>query len=138
MKDKLKGTLIYRGIRYYIRKLKELHRTLFFNYLYESDFIALKNLKNKHKNKPCVLIGGGPSINKMDLQELGDFITIACNGFYLKMEELNWTPTYYTVEDPLPAEDNKEEISSLRNTIKVIPADLKEVIQHDRPCVCVT
>jgi len=128
---RVSGTLVYRGIRYYIRKIREYYRTIFFMYLYSSDFKALKSLKNKHKNEACVLIGGGPSINKMDLEKLKGFVTIACNVFYLKMEDLSWSPTYYTVEDPLPAEDNKEEILSLKKTIKIIPADLKTFIRRD-------
>lgn len=131
LNSSFKSSLVFRGARYYLRKVKELHRTLFFRYIYKNDFMSLKSLKNKHKGQPCVLIGGGPSINKMNLDLLKDYITIACNGFYLKMDELSWSPTYYTVEDPLPAEDNKEEISKLTNTIKVIPSDLKKFIKKD-------
>lgn len=130
--SKFKSSLIFRGVRYYFRKFKEFYRTLFFKSIYEEDFNSLKSLKNKHKGEPCVIIGGGPSINKMDLEQLKEYVTIACNGFYLKMDELSWSPTYYTVEDPLPAEDNKEEISNLKNTIKVVPSDLKKFIRKDK------
>jgi len=131
MRNKFKGTLLYRGVRYYIRKLNELFRTFFFNSLYNNEYNALKNLKDKYKDKPCVLIGGGPSINRMDLEKFNDCVTIACNGFYLKMEDLSWSPTYYTVEDPLPAEDKKKEISKLSGTTKIIPIDLKKFIRKD-------
>ncbi|MAJ37336.1 MAG: hypothetical protein CMC19_05320 [Flavobacteriaceae bacterium] len=128
----IKSTLVSRGIRYYFRKLNEFFRTLFFHFIYPNDFKALKALKDKHKDEPCVLIGGGPSLNKMNLEKLQGFVTIACNGFYLKMDELHWSPTYYTVEDPLPAEDNQKEISRLCNTTKVIPVDLKKFISRDK------
>ncbi|WP_119342988.1 6-hydroxymethylpterin diphosphokinase MptE-like protein [Facilibium subflavum] len=95
----------------------------------------LAALKNKHLNQPCIIIGGGPSINKMDLNRFKDMVTIACNGFYLKMEELDFIPTYYTVEDHLPATDNKLEIMSLKETIKVIPYDLKHIIKPDNDTV---
>lgn len=127
----LKTSIFFRGARYYLRKITEFWRTLFFKFLYKKDFNTLKLLKNRHKGQPCVLIGGGPSINKMNLEKLQDYVTIACNGFYLKMGDLSWSPTYYTVEDPLPAEDNKDEISSLEQTIKVIPTDLKKFIVDD-------
>ena len=78
-----------------------------------------------------MLIGGGPSINKMNLNDYKDMVTIACNGFYLKFDELDYIPTYYTVEDPLPAMDNKKEIMALKNTTKVIPYDLKDIIEPD-------
>ena len=81
----MKSTLIYRGIRYYFRKLKELIVTTFFSTLYKNDFNKLSSLKDKHKGKPCVLIGGGPSLNKMNLESFKDYVTIANNGFFLKM-----------------------------------------------------
>nr|PMG86518.1 hypothetical protein BCU82_13145 [Vibrio cyclitrophicus] len=126
--------MVYRGLRYFLRKLMEKRRS--FNWtkpksLYFDDYKKLKHIKDKHKGQPCVLIGGGPSINKLDLNKLDNTVTIACNGFYLKHPELDFLPTYYTVEDPLPAEDNKHEISSLKNTTKIIPTDLEKFISRD-------
>jgi hypothetical protein len=131
----IKGLLIYRGARYYLRAIKERLRTFFWNsktfaFLYP-DKEKLDKLKNKHKDQPCVLIGGGPSINKMDFSKFKNMVTIGCNSFYLKHEEIGYEPTYYTVEDPLPAKDNSIEIMSLKDTIKIIPYDLKGVIKPD-------
>jgi len=130
----VKGTLMFRVFRYFLRKLSEKHiskkwssETLFF----KENRKKLLELKDKHKNEPCVLIGGGPSINKMKLNDYKDMVTIACNGFYLKHEDIDYVPTYYTVEDPLPAKDNSDEIMSLKDTIKIIPYDLKDVIKQD-------
>jgi len=127
----MKATLFYRAIRYFLRKIREIFYSVFFRKFYENDSKALIKLKDIHKGKPAILIGGGPSINKMDLDQFKDHITIACNGFFLKMENLNWSPTYYTVEDPLPAEDNSFEISNLKSTTKLIPYDLKKYIKPD-------
>ena len=129
MFSKFKSNIIYRGFRYYFRKIKEFFRTIFFQYYFASDYNKLKSLKNKHLNKPCVVIGNGPSINKMNLEKLNDYVTIACNGFFYKMDQISWSPTYYTVEDPFPAEDNKEIISNLKESIKIIPTDLKKYIK---------
>lgn len=128
---KFKGTLVYRGIRYYLRKLRELFRTKLFKYLYPEDYKNLKRLKNSYKDQPCVIIGGGPSLNNIDFEKLKGYVTIACNGFFLKMQEIGWKPTFYTVEDPLPAEDNRKEINAIKDVIKIIPADLRKIIDRD-------
>lgn len=136
MWDKVKGTLIYRALRYANRILKEKYRTLCWQRgKYEKNYQKLLELKNKHKGQPAVLIGGGPSINKMDLNQFKDMVTIACNGFYLKHDDIDFLPTYYTVEDPLPAEDNSSEISQLTGTTKIIPWDLKHLIKSDSDTV---
>lgn len=126
------GNIFKRAFNYIIRKERE--RRLTKNWARSNDDFIKNNydkllaMKNKHKDQPCFVIGNGPSINKMDLNLLKDSITIACNSFYLKHEDLNFLPTYYTVEDPLPALDNKFEINSLKGVTKIIPYDLKHVI----------
>jgi len=138
MLEKIKGTIIYRAIRFLLRIIKEKNITKRWNSeekFFKENKQKLLKLKNKHKGQPCVLIGGGPSINKMPLNDYKDMVTIACNGFYLKHEELDYIPTYYTVEDPLPANDNKQEIMSLKDTTKIIPYDLKNVIEPDQNTV---
>lgn len=125
-------TYSYRIPRYFLRKTKEAVRSYLWKKNIGSEYkknkLALSKLKDKHKGQPCILIGGGPSINKMDLNSFSKYITIACNGFYLKHEDLSYTPTYYTVEDPLPAEDNREQINGIKGTTRIIPYDLKKTI----------
>lgn len=122
--------MVYRALRYFVRIIREILVTYFpFIFLRKRDISKLADLKDKHMGKPAVLIGGGPSINKMNLDSYKDMVTIACNGFYLKMESLDWSPDYYTVEDPLPARDNSMEISSLVGSHKIIPYDLKKYIK---------
>lgn len=125
-------TYIYRTPRYLLRKLTEAYRSVLWKYeltrQIRANKDALRALANKHKNQPCVIIGGGPSINKMDLAALKSFVTIGCNAFYLKHDEIGFVPTYYTVEDPLPAEDNKKEIEDIQGTVRIIPWDLKDTI----------
>lgn len=123
---------IYRIPRYFWRKFAELLRS--FIWRHELTLFVKKNkselraLANKHKNQPCVIIGGGPSINKMDFSKYKDLITIGCNAFYLKHEEIGFVPTYYTVEDPLPAQDNKESICAVEGTTRIIPWDLRSIL----------
>jgi hypothetical protein len=128
--DFLKGWIVYRGLRYSLRVIRETICDYFPRlFLSKLDQVSLKELKDKHKGRPAVLIGGGPSINKMDLDKFQDYVTFGCNGFFLKMESLDWSPTYYTVEDPLPAMDNSKEISELADTHKIIPYDLKKYVK---------
>jgi len=134
MITKIKATLPYRALRFFLRKSKEISLDKKWSSndsFFKENKEKLLKLKDKHKGKPCVVIGGGPSINKMPLNDYKDMITIACNGFYLKHEDLDYIPTYYTVEDPLPANDNKDEIMALKETIKVIPYDLIDLIKPD-------
>lgn len=139
MLEKIKATKLFRGCRYLVRKIRESCRSALWSTdavpSYKRNYKKLEALRNKHAGQPCVVIGGGPSINKMDLNKLKDFVTIACNGFYLKHESINFIPTYYTVEDPLPAWDNRDEISALKGTTKIIPYDLRHVIREDENTV---
>ena len=134
-------TYSYRIPRYFFRKLKESFRSFLWKknigYEYKKNKLSLSKLKNKHKNEPCVIIGGGPSLNKMNLNIFADYVTIACNGFFLKHDEISFTPTYYTVEDPLPAEDNRQEINNIDDTIRIIPYDLKKIIDQPKNTIYV-
>ena len=125
--------MLLKVFKYYLRYIKDsivvFMPAVFFK---GGNQEKLRSLKNKHKNKPAILIGGGPSLNEMDLDSFSEYVTIACNGFYLKMPSLSWTPTYYTVEDPLPAMDNANEISALENTVKIIPNDLEKYVKKGK------
>ena len=86
---------------------------------------ALRKLRAQYKgSKRCFLIGNGPSLNRTDLSVLKDEVTFAVNGFFLKMEHLDWSPTFYCVEDHLVAEDRAPWINQLNGPIKLFPAYL--------------
>ena len=85
----------------------------------------LKALRDKHKGtKRCFIIGNGPSLNNTNLEALKDEVTFAVNGFFLKSEELSWTPTFYVVEDHLVAEDRLDAINSFKGATKLFPVYL--------------
>jgi hypothetical protein len=73
----------------------------------------LLELKDKHKGQRCFIIGTGPSLKISDLDKLKDEVTIASNKIYLAFEYTDWRPTYYTINDLVVAENNKEIISAL-------------------------
>jgi glycosyltransferase involved in cell wall biosynthesis len=85
----------------------------------------LRALRERYKgHQRCFLIGNGPSLNETDLDVLKDEITFAVNGFFLKSRDLDWTPTFYLVEDHLVAEDRAPWINALKGPIKLFPAYL--------------
>ncbi|CCK80304.1 6-hydroxymethylpterin diphosphokinase MptE-like protein [Desulfobacula toluolica] len=101
-------------------------RPLFKN---EKTFISLKN---KYKNQRVFVIGNGPSLNEMNLKHLKNEITIGCNGLFLKFDEMGFAPAFYTVEDNLVAEDRRNIINNLQNTIKILPYDLRYCLKPDK------
>ena len=73
----------------------------------------LLELKDKHKGQRCFIIGTGPSLKISDLDKLKNEITIASNKIYLAFEHTDWRPTYYTINDLVVAENNREVITDL-------------------------
>ena len=54
------------------------------------------DFKEKHKNEKCFVVGNGPSLDKIDLKAVNDYISIGCNSIFMHK---TFTPTYYTAED---------------------------------------
>lgn len=82
-------------------------------------------LKNIHFGRRAFIIGNGPSLNRMDLSLLKNEITFGSNAFFLAKSRLGFLPTYYNIEDPLPAEDNADTLNALSDTTKIYAHDLK-------------
>ncbi|MFQ5864010.1 MAG: 6-hydroxymethylpterin diphosphokinase MptE-like protein [bacterium] len=95
------------------------------------------NLKNIHQGQRCFIIGSGPSINKMDLSRLKGEITFGHNAFYLIEDRVGFLPTYYVIEDPLPSEDNADEINKLTRTTKIFAHDLKYCLKPNNSIIYV-
>ena len=111
LEDKIRG--VEHVIRIYKNDLDEIYRP------------KLRALRERFKgSKRCFLIGNGPSLNKTDLEALSNEVTFAVNGFFLKAQDLDWTPTFYVVEDHLVAEDRVEWINDFKGPIKLFPAYL--------------
>ena len=49
----------------------------------------------------CVIIGNGPSLNRMDLSFLENEITFGLNRIHLLFEKWKFRPTYYVAVNPL-------------------------------------
>ncbi|MGB9499906.1 MAG: glycosyltransferase [Dissulfuribacterales bacterium] len=76
----------------------------------------LAQYKDKHRGQRCVIIGNGPSLNKMDLSFLKDEITFGMNRIYLMFDKWNFTPTYYVSVNPLVIEQSVDEILNIPAT----------------------
>jgi glycosyltransferase involved in cell wall biosynthesis/tetratricopeptide (TPR) repeat protein/SAM-dependent methyltransferase len=70
----------------------------------------LAQYKDKHRGQRCVIIGNGPSLNRMDLSFLKHEITFGLNRIYLLADKWNFTPTYYVSVNSLVIEQSAEEI----------------------------
>ena len=68
---------------------------------------------NKHLGQRCVIIGNGPSLNKMDLSFLKDEICFGMNRIYLGFEKWDFLPTYYVSVNPLVLEQSIDEILNI-------------------------
>lgn len=76
--------------------------------------LKLASYKDKHKGQRCVIIGNGPSLNKMDLSFLENEITFGTNRIYLLFDRLKFRPTYYTSVNPLVIEQSAHEILKIK------------------------
>jgi glycosyltransferase involved in cell wall biosynthesis/Flp pilus assembly protein TadD len=73
----------------------------------------LGQFQGKHAGKRCVIIGNGPSLNKMDLSFLEHEITFGMNRIYLMFDKWKFRPTYYVAVNPLVIEQSAGEILNI-------------------------
>lgn len=91
----------------------------------------LRTLKADRTSRRCFIIGSGPSLARTDLSRLKAEATFATNDFFLRMPALDWSPTYYVVEDHVFGEDRAEELSALSGTTRLFPASLAYALRPD-------
>ena len=77
------------------------------------------NLKNKHKDKRCFIVGTGASLNNIDMSLLEKEITISFNNILLKND---FTPNYLCVADTTVLERHYNDIFNdrMNNGVYVI------------------
>ena len=76
----------------------------------------LSPYKDRHSGERCVIIGNGPSLNKMDLTFLKEEVTFGMNKIYLLFDQWDFRPTYYVSVNPLVLEQSAENISKMSST----------------------
>lgn len=92
--------------------------------------LKMIDFKGIHEGEAGWIVGNGPSLNEMDLTFLNDKVNFCMNRIYLGVEEMGFTPKYYTVEDVFVAEDTPDEINALKYG-KFLPKDLDYCLKED-------
>jgi hypothetical protein len=86
----------------------ENDQTIFFNWV--------PQFKDIHADQRCVIIGNGPSLNRMNLSFLEKEITFGLNRIYLLFKKWKFRPTYYVAVNPLVIEQSAVAIQRLGST----------------------
>ncbi|MBI9044556.1 MAG: DUF115 domain-containing protein [Anaerolineaceae bacterium] len=78
--------------------------------------IYFTNWKNKFSEDRCIIMGNGPSLNKMDLSLFQDEYVWGSNRCYLLYPRINWRPKFYVAVDTRVTPDIKDDLNKLINT----------------------
>ena len=87
-----------------------------------ADREKMASFRDRHKGERLVIIGNGPSLNKLDLSKLKSQYTIGVNGIFYAKDEMGFDPTYYVVEDTAVMADNLEMIKTYEAGHKFFPS----------------
>lgn len=113
-----------------VNRSDEISREHRNRYLSES-VQKLSRFENKHIGKRCVIIGNGPSLNKMDLSFLNNEFTFGMNRIYLLFDKWGFTPTYYVSVNPLVIEQSINKIERIPSTKFLSLNALRYVLNPD-------
>jgi len=67
--------------------------------------------RNRHAGQRCFILGGGPSLLRLDPAPLRREVTFGVNAVFLIFDWLGFQPTYYAVEDWFVYEDRQADIT---------------------------
>ncbi|MFX0014106.1 MAG: 6-hydroxymethylpterin diphosphokinase MptE-like protein [Promethearchaeota archaeon] len=104
-----------------------------FNYSNES-IAKIKALHDRHKGERCFILGNGPSLNRTNLTNLRNEVSIASSGIFHIFKENSYRPTYYTVVDFIFAQQYARIIDKViknDNITGILLNSLKKYIQGD-------
>ncbi|MBE0577397.1 MAG: DUF115 domain-containing protein [Desulfuromonadales bacterium] len=74
---------------------------------------TLRKFKNLHHGKDCFILGNGPSLNKIDLDQLSEYYTFGLNKIFLLFDKVNYRPTYHVAVNRLVIEQSIKEFEAL-------------------------
>ena len=92
---------------------------------------SIKEFYNCHEGQTCVVLGNGPSLNKVDFDLIGEVPTFGVNSIFLKTEETGFKTTYYVVEDNLVFQENIDKIDNYTDVIKLMPKEYSEQLKNN-------
>jgi len=74
----------------------------------------IANLQNAHKGERCVLMANGPSLTRMNFEQIKDEFTIGLNRIYLLFDQLPFEPNFHVCVNELVLEQFASEIAALK------------------------
>ncbi len=74
---------------------------------------VLADLRDRHAGERCVIVGNGPSLNRMDLSVLNGETTFGMNRIYMGLARFGFTPSYYVSVNNLVCEQYSDDIAAL-------------------------
>ena len=98
------------------------------NHELKTDGASIERFRGIHKGERVVIVGNGPSLNKIDLARLEGTVTIGVNAIFLATDDTGFRPTYYVVEDTAVVRDNLDRILSYRTDHRFFPSIYREAI----------
>lgn len=92
----------------------------------------IRPFKDRGKDKPCVVIGNGPSLRIEDLTKLHELHidTFACNRIHLVFSKTPWRPTYYFMSDEKLLESDRGVLKDAPDTICFYPERAKDLVKN--------
>jgi hypothetical protein len=84
-----------------------------FHPLRRASIELLAEMKDRHRNQRCFIIGNGPSLKQTDLSRLRGEFTFGVNRIYLMFPELGFPTSYYLSVNSLVIEQCAEDIRAL-------------------------
>ncbi len=91
----------------------------------------IRGYHDHYRGQTAVLMGNGPTLNKVDFDLIKNLPTFGVNAIYLKRDEMGFLPTHYLVEDVFVAEDRAEEIDALAGPTKWFGNYLRYTLKGD-------
>ena len=94
----------------------------------KSDKKRISQLKNIYNEQKIVIVGNGPSLNKINFDLLKSVKTISFNSIFLKKE---FKPFIYMVEDGAVARENYKTINKYKSEYRFFPKCYKSFLDYD-------
>ena len=104
-----------------VRRLKDVPVTISWQFgrLAQENQEKIAALKGAYKGERCVLMANGPSLAKMDFDQIKNEFTIGLNRIYLLFDKLPFEPNFYICVNELVLEQFAPEIAAL-NMLKFL------------------
>ena len=102
-----------RIISAYLRRLKFIHHIYAWKKAQsksKNPAMALSDMRDRHANERCFIIGNGPSLREMDVGILSNEFTFGLNRIYLMFDKLGFETSYYVAMNELVIQQSVESI----------------------------